>query len=244
MRRIVIALPSRDFDLTEVVVPWNTFRRTGFDVVFATEDGRPGACDPLLLTGVVFGQLGALPENVTLYEELEQSEAFRNPIRYDAIDPERFEALVLPGGHAPGMRQYLESKTLQERAGVWLRTGKPLGAICHGVIVLARTVDPASGKSVLQGRTVTTLTKVLERTAYYLTFWRRGRYYRTYPAYVQDEVEAALGDTSRFRTGPLLASYERPFVVEDGSLVTARWPGDASGFSQALLAHVQGPGRA
>jgi len=68
------------------------------------------------------------------------------------------------------------------------------------------------------------LTKQLEHLVYYLTAWRLGDYYRTYPAYVQDEVAAALKGKSDFREG---GSIRRPFVVEDGNMVTARYPEDA-----------------
>jgi hypothetical protein len=44
-----------------------------------------------------------------------------------------------------------------------------------------------------------------------------------------------IGAEGRFERGPLMASYSRPFVVRDGNLVTARWPGDAVGFAQALV---------
>jgi putative intracellular protease/amidase len=105
--------------------------------------------------------------------------------------------------------------------------------------VLSRAVDPETGKSALEGRTVTALTKVLERLAYWITAWRLGGYYRTYPAYVQDEVHEALGPGGEFKTGPLFASYSSPFVVNDQNLVTARWPGDAQGFADALLAKIR-----
>jgi hypothetical protein len=63
----------------------------------------------------------------------------------------------------------------------------------------------------------------MERSAYLATFWRRGRYFRTYPAYVEDEVRAALGQSGTFERGPraLFARGTRDddapaFVVEDG----------------------------
>src|SRR5580700_1753534 len=103
--RVVIPLPDRDFDTTEVAVPWRVLTRAGHEIVFATERGAVAACDPLLLTGVLFGKLGADPEPRAFYAELEKSREFRAPIRYDAIDPESFAGILLPGGHAQGMRQ-------------------------------------------------------------------------------------------------------------------------------------------
>ena len=79
--------------------------------------------------------------------------------------------------------------------------GRPVGAICHGVLVLARARDPRTGRSVLAPVRTTCLPKYMERTAYALTFWKLGRYYRTYPAYVEDEVKAALERPEQFERG-------------------------------------------
>jgi putative intracellular protease/amidase len=106
-----------------------------------------------------------------------------------------------------------------------------VGAICHGVLVLARA-------GLLAGRRTTCLPKYLERSAYFLTAWRRGRYYRTYPAYVQDEVVAS---GAVFERGPVelsrrgTATDDTPaFVVRDGNYVSARWPGDAYLFARTF----------
>jgi putative intracellular protease/amidase len=243
-RRVLIPLPDRDFDVTEVAVPWRMLTRAGHDVVFATEAGGSApACDPLLLTGVLFGQLGAEPEPKQFYAELEQSPEFKSPIAWKSIDATDFDALVLPGGHAPGMRQYLGSDLLQSKVAEYVATGRPLAAICHGVLVLARANDPKTGRSVLAQRRTTCLPKYMERSAYLLTFWKLGKYYRTYPAYVEDEVRRALDEPdAQFVRGPRVltkrgtADDDGPaFVVEDDNYVSARWPGDAYLFSKKLL---------
>src|SRR5262245_38780366 len=103
-RTIWMPLPDRDFDVTEVAVPWKLLCEAGYSVVFATEEGATPAGDPLLLTGVLFGKLGARPEPIAWYRELEQTNAFRAPLRWSEIRPEDYDGLFLPGGHAPGMR--------------------------------------------------------------------------------------------------------------------------------------------
>ena len=35
-RKVLIPLPDKDFDVTEVAVPWKLLRDAGFQVVFAT----------------------------------------------------------------------------------------------------------------------------------------------------------------------------------------------------------------
>src|SRR5882672_11121854 len=76
MAKILIPLPDHDFDVTEVAVPWKLLVEAGHRVVFATEAGAKPACDPLLITGVVFGALGARPEPIAFYRELEEATAF------------------------------------------------------------------------------------------------------------------------------------------------------------------------
>jgi len=206
----------------------------GVDVVFATEEGATPAADPTLLDGVIFGQLGAEPEPRRFYRELEQVSAFRAPLRWREIDFDRFDGLFLAGGHAPGMRQYLGSEALQQKIAHFFALGRPVGAICHGVLPLARAVDPARGGPLLRGRRTTCLPKYMERVAYYLTAWKLGRHYRTYDAYVEDEVVDALASAEDFVRGPisLVARGTRDdhapaFVVEDGHYISARWPGDS-----------------
>src|SRR5947208_9733541 len=106
MAKILLPLPDTDFDVTEVAVPWKLLVEAGHEPVFATETGATPACDPLLLTGVVFGKLGARPEPIAFYRELERAPAFVKPRAWSACDPADFGALFLGGGHAPGMRQY------------------------------------------------------------------------------------------------------------------------------------------
>ncbi|MGP3948946.1 type 1 glutamine amidotransferase domain-containing protein [Streptomyces sp. 7N604] len=242
--RVLMPLPDRDFDVTEVAVPWRVLTDAGHQVVFATERaGTQPAADPRLLSGVVFGKLGAEDEPKEFYRQLTGSSEYRDTIAWDAIEPTAFDGLILPGGHAPGMRQYLGSATLRDKVAEFWKLGRPVGAICHGVLVLARTRDPETGRSLLWDRTTTCLPKYMERSAYLLTAWKLGRYYRTYPAYVEDEVRAALAAPERFERGPWGGTKRgsaeddtHAFVVEDRNYVSARWPGDAYLFARRFLA--------
>ena len=48
-RSVLVPLPDRDFDVTEVAVPWKLLSERGVDVVFATEEGEVPTADPTLL---------------------------------------------------------------------------------------------------------------------------------------------------------------------------------------------------
>jgi putative intracellular protease/amidase len=129
--------------------------------VFATPTGRTRRADPKMVTGEGLGILSPLlkadANGRSAYLYMEQSDAFQRPISYGEIRAEDFDALLLPGGHAPGMRVYLGSGVLQSAVADFFAQEKPVGAICHGVLLAARSsLHP--GKSVLYGKKTTALT--------------------------------------------------------------------------------------
>lgn len=239
--RILIPLPDHDFDPSESAFPWVLCTERGWKVTFATENGDVAACDPRLLKGPLLGPLGAGPRGLSNYKKMTASPEFQQPIKYTDINADEFDAVSLTGGHAPGVKQYLESEVLQQKMVEFFRQGKVIGSICHGVLVLARAIDPETGKSVLWDYKVTALTKDLEFSGYALTFWLLGKRYRTYECYVADEVRDVLKDKKNFKNGPLMIL---PFVVKDSNLVTSRWPLDAPlyarGFAEMVEKRVKG----
>ncbi len=165
------------------------------------------------------------------------------------------------------MRPYLEDETIQG----WLcqcltpdgnQAAKPVAAVCHGVLPLARARRP-DGRSLLYGRKVTALPWDFENKAWQLArlfrFWDPN-YYRTYVESegepvgywsVEEEIKRNLcqpedfllpspqGPDYRLKTSGLhrdQRSDSRPaWVVQDGALITARWPGDLHLFSDRLI---------
>ena len=274
-------LPRSDFDPSEVAVSWQTLLLAGHDVTFATPDGSVASADPVMTTGIgldfwsrvpglnrvkLVGLLLRADRNArAAYEELVHNAAFRAPLEYARVDGSDFAALLLPGGHAQGMREYLESATLQRVVAGFFDHGKPVAAICHGVVLAARSMSAKSGRSVLYGRKTTALTWELERSAWLLSryagrWWDRN-YYRTYreepgepPGYrsVQAEVTRALAQPEDFIDVPTASAHhflkasglfrdspadERPaFVVRDGNYLSARWPGDVHTFARTFAA--------
>lgn len=236
MGRVIIATADRGFDPTEVSVPWRHLTEAGHTVTFATTTGRVGVCDTLTLMGPpAFAKiLAAQPDGVRSYYQMEACEAFQNPLTYDDVVIDDYDAILLPGGHAIETKPYLESEHLQQLAMEFLDSGRVVGTICHGPLVLARARRP-DGSSPLAGRKMTALTWTMEMSAWAMTAWKLGTHYRTYPTPVQTEVVTALGREGRFETGPLLPSYDQPFVVTDNNLISARWPGDTAGWARTLV---------
>lgn len=234
--RMVVPLPDHDFDTTESAVSWQRFTRAGFSVTFATETGRVPECDQRLLKSGWFNPLPAGPEAVEAYRDMTASAEFRSPITFRDIDANDFDAIHLSGGHAPGMKQYLDSRVLQQRVVDFCRGGKLVGAVCHGTLIPARAIDPATGRSVISGRRFTTLTLPLEKWAFRITWYRVGRRYRTYWKYTETEVREAVAPDGELLRGE---AVEVPFVVEDGTFISARYPLDVPAYADAFVRRLQ-----
>jgi putative intracellular protease/amidase len=276
-RPVLIVLPKRDFDPSEVAITWKVLKNAGNSVIFATADGQPAVADPLMLSGEELDLWGRIPvlrkvkvlglalransDARRAYASMQNSPSFRAPVPYSTLRIDQYDGLVLPGGHwARGMRQYLEDTALQRFVGDFFEADKPVAAICHGVVLAARSLSARTGKSVLYGRKTTALTWRLEKAAW-ITMKYFGRvwdpaYYRTYlearsepSGYrgVQAEVSRALASPADFCDVPNKAGDhfrkasglfrdsdkdQRPaWVVRDRRYVSARWPGDVHTFA-------------
>jgi putative intracellular protease/amidase len=281
MARVVVLLPARDFDPSEAAVSWQVLVQAGHAVHFATPDGRPAVADGMMLTGQGLDPWGTIPllrklpligllmranrDARRAYAGMIEDPNYVGPQRWDAVDASGYDGLLLPGGHrARGMREYLESDILQNLVVGFFEREKPVAAICHGVLLAARSVSKRTGRSVLHGYQTTALTWAFENSAWSVAritrFWDPN-YYRTYLEQagqprgfmsVQQEVTRALARPEDFRDvskdDPL---YRRKttglardtidddspaFVVRDRNYVSARWPGDAYTFAKTFAA--------
>jgi putative intracellular protease/amidase len=276
MATVLVPIPDRDFDPTEVAVSWRVLTDNGHQVIFATESGTSGVADDIMVTGrgldiwSALPVLGSLPlvglvlrantKGRDAYAAMVRSQEYRHPVSWRRATLDGIDALLLPGGHrARGMRGYIDSDILQRLVVEAFAREMIVAAICHGVLLAARSIDAGTGRSVLYGRKTTALTWAMERLAWRLTritrFWDPD-YYRTYSEEpgqpggymsVQSEVTRALADPTDFRdvergtphwrlksSGMArdTATDSRPaFVVDDGNYVSARWPGDTHTFA-------------
>jgi putative intracellular protease/amidase len=279
MARVLCLLPARDFDPSEAAVSWQVLVNAGHVVAFATPDGKPAVADDMMLTGHGLDPWGAIPllRNFPLmgllmranraarraYAGMIADPNYRAPQRWDTVDASAFDGLLLPGGHrARGMRDYLESEMLQRHVVSFFEAERPVAAICHGVLLAARSISKRTGRSVLYGYRTTALTWALERSAWKVArltrFWDPN-YYRTYLEQdgqpvgfmsVQHEVTRALACSDDFldvpKTDPdcrrktsglqrdALGDARPAFVVRDRNYVSARWPGDAHTFAKTF----------
>jgi putative intracellular protease/amidase len=275
--KIIMPIPKHDFDPTEVAVTWKIMHDAGHEIDFATPDGTRGYADPMMMSGEGLDPWGWIPVLNKIrvlglllradrfgrraYRALERDAHFQNPQSYAALAVDQYDGMVLAGGHAQRMKPYLESKVLQDFVAAFFDTRdaqgrhKPVAAVCHGVVLAARSISRATGKSVLFGRKTTALTWKQENMAWRLSkflarFWDPD-YYRTYMESseepvgyrsVEMEIKRALAKESDFldvsrgaadyfakTNGVARDRLDDPrpaWVVQDGNYLSARWPGD------------------
>jgi putative intracellular protease/amidase len=277
--KVVIPLPERDFDPSEAAVTWKILKEAGHTVRFATPNGERSVADDMMISGEGLDPWGFIPglKKATLignilranadaraaYAKLELDSDFDRPLSYASLRAVDYGGVVLPGGHrARGMRGYLEHAGLQAFVVGCFELDVPVAAICHGVLLAARSISPKTKRSVLYGLRTTSLTWSQEHLAanigLFARFWDSS-YYRTYTegpgekcGYwgVEQEVKRALASRDDYLDVPKDApdyrlktdgrhrdtkDDDRPaFVVRDGRYVSARWPGDVHTFAKTF----------
>ncbi len=251
MKKILLPLATYGSDPTEVAIPWLLLTERGHEVAFATPAGKVAQADTRMLYGENLGiwraLLKARQDAVEAYEKMVQTAAFQKPLSYHDLSEKDYDALLLPGGHDKGVKEYLESAVLQQVVADFFRAAKPVAAICHGVVLAARSKDRDTGRSVLYGYKTTSLLQSQEMAAYNMTRLWLGDYYLTYPGLtVEAEVRSALAGDGDFHSGPTPVLRDdrthlgRGYTVQDRHYLSARWPGDAYSFGLAFAGMLGG----
>ncbi len=275
MTRVLIILPENNYDPSEMAIPAKTIKDAGFELNFATPNGDISLADEIMISGQGLDIWGNIPLFKKLifigailranknardaYNEVIKYREFKNPIKYENINPNEYDALIIPGGHkADGMAQFLENEILKNVILNFNCQNKIIGAICHGPLLLARTIDPQTTKSVVYNKKLTALPWELEKTANQIAnftrFWDKN-YYRTYVEKdgqeygfmgVENEIKRLIGSenfqlpkndfkksSGMFRDSP--NDYSASFIVRDENIISARWPGDSYAFANAIV---------
>ncbi|KAI0836196.1 class I glutamine amidotransferase-like protein [Hypoxylon sp. FL0890] len=240
--KVLFMMADYGHDPTETAVPYTAFKDAGYEIQFATENGKQPRCDKKMLEGFTQKLLGAKKQVVHLYKKMAVSEEMRNPLSWSepdfTLDP--FDLVVFPGGHEKGVRQIIESPIVHKLVVDYFpKTKRPskkvVGAICHGVMVLAESKD-ADGKSVIRDCNTTALPAKFEQVAYWGTRAVLGDYYKTYghgSENVEDSVKKVLANPSQFKAN----LNPGAFIVEDEkyNYISARYPGDTELFAEEII---------
>jgi putative intracellular protease/amidase len=139
---------------TEALHPFEVLTEAGFEVDLASETGTYGLDDISLTDPFLSGSDKAVlnnpkhPFNVKLKSQLKKGSDLKK---------EEYGLFFASAGHA-ALYDYPTAKGLQSSAAdVWNRGGI-VGTVCHGPAILPGIIDAKTGKSIIEGKTVTGFT--------------------------------------------------------------------------------------
>ena len=139
---------------TEALHPYEVLTAAGFEVDFASETGSFGFDEFSLTSPFLAGSDRAVHQNAKSPFMVKLSS---HCMKASDVNSGEYGLFFASAGHA-ALYDYPQAKGLQAIAlDVWNRGGI-LGAVCHGPVLLPAIIDPATGKSVIAGKTVTGFT--------------------------------------------------------------------------------------
>ncbi|WAL69225.1 type 1 glutamine amidotransferase domain-containing protein [Amycolatopsis cynarae] len=197
----------------EFAVPYRAFTEAGHEVVVAT----PGGVEPVVDRGSLAPEVNGGPEGAAEIAGLLDSAApLHHPVKLEDADLTGFDAVYYPGGHGPMEDLAVNADSARVLTEV-LRSGRPLGVVCHGPAALLAT--EGEGGSPFAGYRLTGFTNDEERQA--------GLADKA-PWLLQDRL-VALG--AEFDEGQPWA----PNVVVDRNLYTGQNPASSAPLAAELL---------
>ncbi|HSX52533.1 MAG TPA: type 1 glutamine amidotransferase domain-containing protein [Cellvibrio sp.] len=234
---------STGFYLNEAMQPVKMLREAGHSITFATPTGRAPTLDKGSINPMFFGgDTQALQQHLDLLNSLAVTSPTQSPVisltRVAQIGYEQFDAVFVPGGHAP-MQDLLVSSELGKLLGEFHRRGKPTALVCHGPIALLSTLPNANEFTAALARS--------NKAA--APQWIYAGYRMTVFSNAEEEASKAQlnGGEMKFYPQTALEQAGAKFqakdlwqanVVEDRELITGQNPASAIGVGEKLLARL------
>jgi putative intracellular protease/amidase len=234
------------FYLNELMQPVKALLDAGHEVSFATPLGRAPSLDRGSVDPMYFGgDAQALRAHQALLDKLALTAPDKSPVlsleRVAQIGYDRFDAVYVPGGHAP-MQDLLASPALGRLLSDFHAKGKTTALVCHGPIALLSTLPDAAGfaAALAAGRRVSAppqwiyrgyrVTVISDREEEIAKPQLGGGAMKFYP---QAALQAA-GVRYQSNVEPWT-----PQVVSDRELITGQNPASAPGVAAELLRRLR-----
>ncbi|WPH19657.1 type 1 glutamine amidotransferase domain-containing protein [Variovorax paradoxus] len=230
------------FYLNELMQPVKLLLDAGHQVTFATPRGDAPTVDVSSVDRMYFdGDVSAMEQHKALLDKLKLTSRTDSPVvslsRVAQIGYAHFDAVYVPGGHAP-MQDLLTSPELGRLLADFHARNKTTALVCHGPIALLSTLPDAQGFT----------TRLAARgTVEQRPRWIYAGYRMTVISNQEEELaKAALqGGTMKFypqtalqQAGGAYSSNKVPFtsnVVIDRELITGQNPASAVGVANEML---------
>jgi putative intracellular protease/amidase len=234
------------FYLNELLQPVKMLLDAGHDVTFATPKGKVPTVDKTSIDKMYFNNDEATLETYKhLLEQLKLTVPEQSPVislaRVEQIGYARFDAVYIPGGHAP-MQDLLHSRALGRLLTDFHVQGKTTALVCHGPIALLSTLPDAQNFT----RQLQTAKPVSASAD-----WIYAGYKMTVISNKEEEAAQGLlnGGEMKFypqtaleKAGGLYSANTAnwtPNVVFDRELITGQNPASATEVGKALLRRLK-----
>ncbi|EOI3551662.1 type 1 glutamine amidotransferase domain-containing protein [Cronobacter turicensis] len=231
------------FYLNELMQPVKRLLDAGHQVTFATPNGLAPTLDKSSDDKMYFNNdVNAWRTHRALLDKLKLTSPVSSPVISLARAAQRgygeFDAIYIPGGHAP-MQDLLTSPALGQALAAFHAAGKPTALVCHGPIALLSTLPDAPA-----------FTRQLAETGHAAAQrgWIYAGYRMTVISNAEEEIAKGLlpkGGAMKFypqtaleQAGGKYSSNSEPFtshIVTDRELITGQNPASATAVAQALL---------
>lgn len=232
---------STGFYLNELMQPVKLLLDAGHSITFATPTGKAPTLDKSSSDKAYFNNDAAsLQVHKVMLERLKITSPGESPVislsRVEQIGYEHFDAVYIPGGHAP-MQDLLNSAELGKLLNDFHANNKTTALVCHGPIALLSTLPNASD-----------FTRQLEKgNPVAASGWTYAGYQFTVISNQEEEIAKGLlnGGVMKFypqtaleQAGGTFSSNTTPWtshVVIDRELVTGQNPASALDVGKAIL---------
>lgn len=234
------------FYLNELMQPVKLLRDAGHQITFATPTGQAPAVDRNSVDAMFFNNDATdLQTHQTLLDQLALTSKEASPVvslsRIEQIGYDHFDAVYIPGGHAP-MQDLLKSPALGRLLTDFHNRGKTTALVCHGPIALLSTLPDASGfaASMESSDKATRVPKWIYN-GYKLTVISNQEELQAKPQLGGGEMkfypQSALQQAGvQYRSNKTSWTAN---VVVDGELITGQNPASAVGVARELLGRLK-----
>ena len=234
------------FYLNELMQPVKAMLDAGHQVTFATPEGNAPTMDATSADKMYFnGDEKAMRGYQALLDKLQITSRSHSPVislsRVEQIGYGHFDAVYVPGGHAP-MQDLLTSPAVGRLLADFHARGKTTALVCHGPIALLSTLPDAQGfaRKLASGNTSDSYPK-----------WIYAGYRMTVISNAEEEQAKGLlgGGVMKFypqtalqQAGGIYSSNEVPFtahLVTDRELITGQNPASALDVAGEMLKRLK-----
>ncbi|WP_244099139.1 type 1 glutamine amidotransferase domain-containing protein [Burkholderia ambifaria] len=234
------------FYLNELMQPVKALLDAGHQVTFATPEGKAPTMDATSADKMYFnGDEKTMRDYRALLDKLQITSRAHSPVislsRVEQIGYGHFDAVYVPGGHAP-MQDLLTSPAVGRLLADFHARGKTTALVCHGPIALLSTLPDGQGftRQLAAGKAGDGDPK-----------WIYAGYRMTVISNAEEEqAKARLGggamkfypQTALQRAGGIYSSNEVPFtahMVTDRELITGQNPASALDVAGEMLKRLK-----